>query len=324
MTLFECPECKKTIERKTGKCEHCGLEITVCPKCDTVEVGKVAFCRSCGTDLGKYRSKQESRKNKKDKGQSISENSDLISCLNYVEQRNAFYKIIGIFKSVISAFFWTFFTFACVCVVAAAFVAMFILEGKIDGGMNLTLLFVNAVAVFSGLPVIMLLLYSLLINIPHSIISSLIVGVCSRKYSFDRRATLNIFKNPSLAYGMEEAFGRAYTIYPFRVSGSKGRVSGVIIGIFDLIFKILTPVMLTFTYIVYIASLLLSGYMSGDILSADSLSALSLPVVIGGVVLVFGIIAVCVLGAIFDIAVDATHEDLINRWSDDLQREESF
>ena len=54
MALFECPECKCKIERQTGRCSHCGVEITVCPKCDMVSVGETAFCRSCGYDLDKY------------------------------------------------------------------------------------------------------------------------------------------------------------------------------------------------------------------------------------------------------------------------------
>lgn len=332
MALFECPECKSKIERETGKCSYCGVDITICPKCDTVDVGEVGFCRICGTDLQKYR--KAYRQTAKAEPIPVSDQiigefnesgeNDLISCLRDIEIRNVLYRILGVLKAVVSVFFWTFLTIACVGVVVAAAVVPFLWEEQIEGTAKLLLSFLNVLAIGSGLPVLMTLFYRLLIKIPHSIIGTFIVGVCSRKYAFSRHATIMMFKNPSLAYGMDEAFSRAHTIYPFLVKGSKGRGASVVLDIFDYFFQLISPLMLAGVYVIYLIALALSRYLVGGMFFEDSISVLLFPVVIGGVCLAVGIVLVCILKAIFDIVVDNVNESLINKWADALYEEEKI
>ena len=252
MALFECPECKCKIERQTGKCSHCGVEITVCPKCDMVSVGETAFCRGCGYDLDRYRKKLKTRAAK-----GLVENRplgevDLISCLRETEEKNVFYRILAILNIVISVLFWCVFAVAIVGGIALSVIGTITYGESIgdDDMLRIILHFVNMLATVSGVPMLMVLLYQAIIRIPYGIIGSLITGICAHKYTFNRNTTMVLFENPSLAYGVDDAYNRAYTFYPFIIGKSKGKISVIILDLIAYAVKLIYPILFLVGHVV--------------------------------------------------------------------------
>ena len=316
MALFECPECKSKIERQTGKCSHCGVELTICPKCDMVSVGETAFCRSCGYDLDKYRKKLKARAAKGLFDNRPSGETDLVSCLRDTEEKNVLFKILTIIKIVISVIFWCAFA---VAIVGGIAISVF---GTVTFGQNLgddnmlrvILHLINAMAAMSGIPVFMVLAYNAIIRIPYGIIGSLIMGICAHKYSFNRNITMLLFENPSLAYGVDDAYNRAFTFYPYIIGKSKGKISVVVLDVIAYALKLIYPALFLVSHFIFLASIGLSSAVVGGMFYADQTSVLLFPVVIGGILLIVYLVFVFVAQMIIDLIIDSIKKGIVKKW----------
>ena len=321
MALFECPECKSTIERETGKCSNCGAYITICPKCDAVDVGENDRCATCGAGLKKYRKKQQAVAARKAiYDYRASGVSDLISCLRDVEEKNTFFRLLSLLKSVVSFFFWVAFVITCVGVVVAAVMGTVAFFGSSEIFVML-LGFMNLLVVCSGLPMLMIFLYQISVKLPYSVLGTLISGISAHKYEFNRHATLTLLRNPSLAYGIDDAFDRTYTIYPYLVGKSRGKILGILMDIVNYTFKILVPLLLLVVYLIYLAVLVVSVYVGGGTLYLIWEIVFAFPLIIGIVALALYIVFVYFAGSFIDIILDAIKKHLINRWASALYKE---
>lgn len=310
MEPFDRPECGSDIEKEAVTNDDRGAETTACPECDTV--GGDEPSKNCG--------ERSEAAHKTVYDYRTSGVSDLISCLRDIEEKNTFFRLLRLLRSVVSFFFWV--TFAIVC--AGAAVATIMGTISFFGASEILVMllgFINIFVICSGLPMLMIFLYRITVKIPYSVLGTLISGIGAHKYKFNRHATLTLLRNPSLAYGIDDAFDRTYTIYPYLIGKSRGKILGILMDIVNYAFKILVPLLLLVVYVIYLAIFAVSVYIGGGTLYLIWDIVFAFPLIIGIIALVLYIVFVSVAGSFIDIIFDAIKRHLVNRWASALYKE---
>lgn len=326
MAYLECPECKNKLAPTDVKCGVCGAEVSVCPKCNAVEAGSPDICKNCGADLERLKQKSTKKPPRRLKGmigERPVEECDLVRCIRDVEDTNAFYMVLKVLRSVTLVFFWIISTFVCISVFAAAFVAAIVYGVSQSASFevanevfSVVMVFFNVLAVGSVLPILLFLFYRACIYIPFDFFGTLISGICARKYAFGRDVTVSVFKDPSLVMGIDDAYARALTIYPFLIGKSRGKVGGILLDLAVYAYKLAVPLLLIFVYGGYILTVVASVILSRFIIGFP---VLPISLLVGVLALLVLLILTFAVRTILDIVSNSVREYFIGKWDADLR-----
>lgn len=235
----------------------------------------------------------------------------LISCVRNIRRMSVTYRIFKIIKNLAFAFFWcfsisTFFLLGC-SVINDVFV---------NDSYDNILLYIKVILSILGICLCIGILYYLFFHIPFKLISVVIVGICARKCSFDRYATLTEFKRSSFLFS-GDVYNEAYIIYPLLVCESHGRLTGILIFIADFCIGVISSFLLfnacVICRVIFTITPLFFELFPYNF-PYDDLIALCVAVMsfIGFLVLIFS------LKAIYDILIEFVTRICIKKWQEAL------